>query len=85
MEIQVQSIKNRVQGAYHLFDRNRKIKELEECLKLCNELLEKEQMEYESMSYLAQFWYCLNYNDEVEELKRLIEKCIIDEKLKPLW
>jgi hypothetical protein len=84
-EFTLENIKNRVYTSYSVINREYRIKELEECLKLCDELLEKERIEYDNLSYVLQFWYYLYSNNDTDKLKSIIEDCIIDEKLKPIW
>jgi hypothetical protein len=81
-ELTLQNIKNKVIRAYTSPDR---ITELEECLKLCDELIEIKCIEYDNLSYISQFWYFMYPDNDIYELKSVIGDCIINEQFKPYW
>lgn len=87
-DLTFKNINNRVYDAYNIYystlNRDNLIKELKKCLNLCDELIEKEHIEYNSLSYVLQCWYFLFHNNDTYELKISIQTCIITEKLKPI-
>jgi hypothetical protein len=84
--IKIDDIKHKLTAAYiNSTNPTARIQEFEECIILCDKLIENEKLEYNNLSYISKVWYLLHANNDIEKFKEFIEDCIINEKLKPLW